>query len=70
MNFLKDYIRYVRQYRQGFLDSKIFSEELFICPNCGKAKPFGGDDAVGYYNDGRGCIIVCNDCLLEFESRF
>ncbi len=69
MNFLKDYIRYVRQYRQGFLDSKIFAEELFTCPKCGKAKPFGADDAVGYYNDARGCIIVCNDCLLEFESR-
>jgi len=64
---LKDYVRFVREYRENFIASKVLPEVSFLCPRCGQYKLFGGDNAVSYYNSSRGSVLVCNDCLLEFE---
>ncbi len=66
---LKEYVRFVREYRENFIDSKILPDVTFVCPCCKRRKPFGGDNAVSYYNSGRGTVVVCNDCLLEFELK-
>ncbi len=64
-----NYISYVRGYRQTILDSGAFPEVNFLCPNCGESKPFAGDNACNYYNNSRGCTLVCNDCLMEYEKK-
>jgi hypothetical protein len=41
----------------------------FLCPNCEQMKPFAGDNALGYYNNAGGIVLVCNDCLLDYQIR-
>jgi len=64
---LREYVRFVREYRENFIAVRVLSEVSFLCPCCSRYKPFGGDNAVSYYNNARGSVLVCNDCLLEFE---
>ena len=66
---LKEYVRFVREYRENFMAGELPSKVSFLCPCCNRYKPFGGDNAVSYYNDARGSVLVCNDCLLEFELK-
>lgn len=41
----------------------------FLCPNCEQMKPFAGENALGYYNETGGVVLVCNECLLDFHVR-
>jgi len=67
---LTEYIRFVREYRENFIAAKVLPDVNFLCPCCKRYKPFAGDNAVNYYNNARGSVLVCNDCLLEFELKF
>ncbi len=41
----------------------------FLCPNCEQMKPFAGENALGHYNGSGGVVLVCNECLLTFDTR-
>jgi hypothetical protein len=59
----------VWELRQTALQLGESSGTKFLCPNCQQLKPFAGDQALGYYNNACGVVLVCNDCLLDFHIR-
>lgn len=65
----KEYVRFVREYRENFIASRVLPDVSFLCPCCNQYQPFGGDNAVNYYNDARGSVLVCNNCLVKFELK-
>ena len=64
-----DIIHSVWELRQTALQLGESSGTKFLCPNCEQLKPFAGDQALGYYNNACGVVLVCNDCLLDFHIR-
>jgi hypothetical protein len=59
----------VWELRQTALQLGESSGTKFLCPNCQQLKPFAGDQALEYYNNACGVVLVCNDCLLDFHIR-
>ena len=65
----KGFSFFVWELRQTALQLGESSGTKFLCPNCEQLKPFAGDQALGYYNNACGMVLVCNDCLLDFHIR-
>jgi len=65
---VSELIHTVWEFRQAALQLGESSGSKFLCPNCEQMKPFAGENALGYYNS-CGVVLVCNECLLEFNAR-
>lgn len=65
-----DMIRASWGFRHMCLSVGSFPETEFICPNCLERKPFAGDNVLHFFNSVRGTVLVCNDCLLEYEFEY
>jgi hypothetical protein len=66
---VSEIIHSVWEFRQAALQLGESNGTKFLCPNCEQMKPFAGDNALGYYNETGGVVLVCNECLLEFQVR-
>ena len=65
---LSELIHAVWELRQASLQLGESVGTKFLCPNCEQMKPFAGENALDYYN-ACGIVVVCNECLLDFNAR-
>jgi hypothetical protein len=66
---VSELIHTVWELRQAALQLGESAGTKFLCPNCEQMKPFAGENALGYYNNAGGIVLVCNECLLDFNVR-